>query len=57
MSIKETVDRIMADKKMTRAEYEQFFLQIMDDTKIDAEENEQITRLRELIEKKEIKVE
>ncbi len=57
MSIKETVDRIMADKKMTRAEYEQFFLQVMDDTKIDAEENEQITRLRELIEKKEIKVE
>ncbi len=57
MSIKQLVDRIVADGVITKAEHEEFLRKVKEDGKIDKEESEQISRLREMIEKGELKIE
>jgi len=57
MSIKELVDKILADGKITKEEHIQFQLAITEDGKIDREEKEQINRILDLIEKGEVIVE
>ncbi len=57
MSIKELVDRIIEDGVITKAEHEEFLLKVKENGKIDSEESKQISRLREMIEKGELKIE
>ena len=57
MNIKERVDKIIEDKIITRAEYQEFLESVMDDGEIDPQESEQITRLRKLIDSGKLKVE
>ncbi len=57
MSIKQLVDRIVADGVITKAEHEEFLRKVKEDGKIDKEESEQISRLRRMIEKGELKIE
>ncbi|NES73626.1 MAG: hypothetical protein F6K24_54795 [Okeania sp. SIO2D1] len=57
MNIKEFVDKIIEDGKISRREYEEFLLKVNEDNKIDFEETLQIKRLRNLIEKNQLKVE
>lgn len=57
MDIKEFVDRILADKVLTKAEHEELKRRIAEDGFIDVQENEQVDRIFELIEKGEITVE
>ncbi len=56
MSIKKLVDRIIEDGVITKAEHEKFLRKVKEDDKIDQEESKQISRLREMIEKGELKV-
>jgi hypothetical protein len=49
MSIKELVDRIIADGKLTESENQQLQDAINADGKIDAEENEQVARVLGMI--------
>ncbi len=57
MSIKELVDRIIEDGVITKAEHEEFLLKVKENGKIDSEESKQISRLRKMIEKGELKIE
>ena len=57
MSIKKLVDRIIEDGVITKAEHEEFLRKVKEDDKIDQEESKQISRLREMIEKGELKIE
>ena len=56
MSIKKLVDRIIEDGVITKAEHEEFLRKVKEDDKIDQEESKQTSRLREMIEKGELKV-
>jgi len=49
MSIKERVDRIIADGRLSRLEHEQFQRVVHEDSEIDAEENQQIQRLLNMV--------
>jgi polyhydroxyalkanoate synthesis regulator phasin len=49
MSIKDLVDRIIEDGKMTKAEHAEFLKAIREDGSIDSEEMEQVKRLKDLI--------
>jgi len=49
MSIKERVDRLIADGRLSRLEHEQFQRAVQEDSEIDAEENQQIQRLLQMV--------
>ena len=49
MNIKELVDRIVSDGRLTLNEHKYLIKKINEDGKIDQEENEQITRVLSMI--------
>lgn len=57
MNIKEFVDRIVSDGRLTLNEHKQLLRKIHEDGKIDEEESEQLTRILEMIKNGELKVE
>ena len=57
MNIKELVDRIVSDGRLTLSEHKKFLKIINKDEQIDQEENEQITRVLEKIKNGELKIE
>ena len=57
MDIKTMVDRIVKDGRLTRKELQQFQSAVYEDGKIDDEENAQITRLFEMVQRGELEVE
>ncbi len=57
MSIKELVDRIVRDGRLTQYEQKQLLKKVNEDGKIDQEEHEQLTRVLEMIKNGELKVE
>ena len=56
MSIKDLVDRIIADGKITINEHEELLNAVHANGKIDEEENEQITRIINMINRGELKL-
>jgi len=56
MNIKELVDRIISDGRLTLSEHKQLLKKINKDGEIDQEENEQITRVLEMIKNGELRV-
>ena len=57
MNIKNYVDKILEDGKLTREEYLRFMYAVQEDGKIDNEEREQINRIFDLIKNGKITVE
>ncbi|MBC8394228.1 MAG: hypothetical protein H8E17_16880 [Deltaproteobacteria bacterium] len=57
MNIKELVDRIVSDGRLTLSEHKQLLKRINKYGEIDQEENEQITRVLEMIKNGELRVE
>ncbi len=57
MSIKELVDRIVSDGRLTLSEHKQLLKKINEDGKIDQEEHEQLARVLEMIKNGTLKVE
>jgi polyhydroxyalkanoate synthesis regulator phasin len=56
MSIKQLVDRIVADGVLTEKEHQEFLNKVREDNRIDPEESEQIARLMKMIENGELNV-
>ncbi len=56
MSIKKLVDRIVSDGRLTLREHKLLLKKIHEDGNIDEEENEQLTRVLEMIKKGELKI-
>ena len=56
MSIKKMVDSIVRDGKLTLREHQLLIKKIHEDGTIDEEENEQLTRVLEMIKKGELKI-
>ena len=57
MNIKELVDRIVADGKLTKEEHLEFQSAIMADGKLDKEEKEQLKRILDMIEQGKLTIE
>ena len=57
MNIKELVDRIVSDGRLTLSEHKQLLKKINEDGKIDQEEHEQLARVLEMIKNGALKVE
>ncbi len=56
MSIKELVDRIVSDGRLTLYEHKQLLKKINEDGKIDQEEHEQLARVLEMIKNGSLKI-
>jgi len=56
MSIKKLIDRIVSDGRLTLREHKLLLKKIHEDGNIDEEENEQLTRVLEMIKKGELKI-
>ncbi|MFC1516589.1 hypothetical protein ACFL7E_07520 [Thermodesulfobacteriota bacterium] len=57
MNIKELVDRIVSDGRLTLKEHKLLLRKINLDGKMDQEEHDQVTRILEMIKKGKLKVE